>query len=425
MWKLTIALHFCFLVIQAGELRSQSSSELDSIVRYDYQGGDTLTSLKTIFTYNDAGLVKEELEQIWSLIRMQWESESRITISYQDQRVDTMTTWEYHQTGWIPKTRTVTHYDDQGNSLEIVSQTWDDTMNIWHHQTRTRQEASSANSRYLLHSTWNPDLQSWIPVDSTSSILSEDGRVLSDTSYAWISFGGFYFYSSLTLYVYDRAQNLSTRSRYNFNVDSFAFLPRSRDTFAYDQQRFEILSRFDSWNGQTQSWEPSLRIDRSVNDDGYLSESRIFFFDFFSGQLIPTSRLEYMYTDGYDRGLADSLVLSVKNFIYIGNVEIPDWKTHYFYSLSETTSKRNFDGKDLIIIYPNPASDFVSLEGNLTAIKYYRWITLDGKILSDSEISGNQIRVPVISNGPAPLYLILADPDRRPLRIAKILITGH
>lgn len=425
MRKLTTALLFCFLVIQTGELKSQTSTHLDSIVRYDYQGGDTLTTLKTIFNYNQAGLVIEELVEIWSIIRMQWESQSRTTKSYQGQRVDTLTNWEYHQTGWIPKTRTITRYDDQGNILEIIAQTWDEVMNLWLQQTRTRQEESSANTRYVLHSKWSPDLQSWIPIDSTSYVLGEYRRVMSDTSYAWIGFGGFYFYSSLTLYVYDSAQNLSTRSRYNFNVDSFAFVPRSRDTFAYNQQRFEILSRFDSWNGQTQSWEPSLRIERSVNDDGYLSESRIFFFDFYSGQLIPTSRLEYTYTDGSDQGLSDSLVLSVKNFIYIGNVEIPDWKTHYFYSPSETTSERNFTGKDLIIIYPNPASDYVSLEGNLTGIKYYRWITLDGKILSASRISGNQIRVPVVNNDAAPIYLILADPERRPLQIAQILIAGQ
>lgn len=425
MQKLTIALLFCFLMIQTGELKSQTSTHLDSIVRYDYQGGDTLTSLKTIFTYNDAGLVVEELVQIWSIIRMQWETQSRTTKSYQGQRVDTLTNWEYYQSGWIPNTRTITRYDDQGNSLEIISQTWDDAMNLWIHQTRTQQEESSANTRYLLQASWSSDLQTWIPVDSTSSILGDDGLVLSDTSYVWISFGGFYFYSSLTLYVYDSAQNLSTRSRYNFNVDSFAFLPRSRDTFAYNQQRFEILSRFDSWNGQTQSWEPSLRIERSINDDGYLSESRIFFFDFFSGQLIPTSRLEYTYTDGSDPGLSDGLVLSVKNFIYIGNVEIPDWKTHYYYTPSETTLERNFTGKDLIIVYPNPARDYVSLDGNLTGVKYYRWITLDGKILSDSKISGNQIKVPVVSNGPAPMYLILADSDRRPIQIAKILVTGR
>jgi hypothetical protein len=89
------------------------------------------------------------------------------------------------------------------------------------------------------------------------------------------------------------------------------------------------------------------------------------------------------------------------------------------------TPDRNFTGKDLISIFPNPASDFVSLYGNLDDIKYARWITVDGKIISDFKISGDRIRVPVVSDYPSSLYLILADQDGRPLQITKILVTAR
>lgn len=412
------------LIISGPPAISQTRFSLDSICRFDYLSGDTVPSLKTIFTYDPEGKEIEKTEQSWSLSAMRWEFQSRITQSYQGLLPDTITNWAYAGQLWQPRMRTTHHYTPAAELEETVTQEWDDSLGEWVNKTQTRRSDLPSGNTYRVQSKWDSSLMNWVIVDSTVSIHNEPDQVLSDTTYQWFGFAGIYLYSSLVEYRYDSSQNLVSQSRYRYDLSSLEFLPRSRDTFAYDQKHFQILSRFDTWDGQTQSWVPSLSIDRTPNADGYLSESRISFHDFISDKLIPTSRLEYTYTDGSGRGLADSLILSVKNFIYVGAIEVPDWKTHYYYSPVNLTPTRDPSSVESLSIYPNPASEDVFLKGELSNVHSFQWITAEGKILITQKLSEDLIRVPAVE-GNRYIYLLLSDRQGKPLRIEKILVNGQ
>jgi hypothetical protein len=403
---------------------SQTHFTLDSICRFDYLSGDTVPSLKTIFTYDAAGKEIEKTEQSWSLAGRQWEFQTRITQSYQGSLPDTITNWVFAGQHWQPSMRTVHLYTPGAELEETVAQEWDDGPGEWVNRTQTRQGGLQTGFPYRLRSMWDSSLMNWVIVDSTVSVHHESDRVRSDTTYQWFGFARIYLYSTLVEYRYDSLQNLVSQTRYRYDLSSLEFLPRSRDTFAYDQKHFQILSRFDTWDRQTQSWVPSLSIDRTPNDDGYLSESRISFHDFISNELVPTSRLEYTYTDGSGRGLADSLILSVKNFTYAGTIEVPDWKTHYYYSMVNLTSSRDLIHVESLLIYPNPASAVVFVQDELTNVRYFRWISAEGKMLSTGELSGKRIQIPGV-NGTQYVYLLLSDEQGKPLQMVKILVNGQ
>ncbi len=404
--------------------KSQTRFTLDSICRFDYLSGDTVPSLKTIFTYDPEGKEIEKTEQSWSLAGSQWEFQSRITQSYQGSLPDTITNWVYSGQLWQPSMRMINRYGPGKEPEETVSQDWDDNPGEWVNQTQTRRGGLQSGKTYRLQSKWDSSLMNWVIVDSTVSVHDESDQARSDTNYQWFGFARIYLYSSLVEYRYDSSQNLVSQTRYRYDLSSLEFLPRSRDTFAYDPQRFPILSRFDTWDVQTQSWAPSLSIDRTPNDDGYLSESRISFHDFISNELIPTSRLEYTYTDGSGRGLADSLILSVKNFTYAGAIEVPDWKTHYYYSMVNLTPSRDLIHVESLLIYPNPASEDVFVKGELSNVYSFQWISAEGKILSTGELSGKRIQIPDV-NGTQYVYLLLSDRQGKPRQMTKILVTGQ
>ena len=87
----------------------------------------------------------------------------------------------------------------------------------------------------------------------------------------------------------------------------------------------------------------------------------------------------------------DTFLLSVKNIIYQGPFEVPDWKTWHFYS-SPTTS---VDGPYAMgwKIFPNPAHRFVQVSGVELPAKYF-WLDLNGRVIEEGTLITSRIGVP-------------------------------
>ena len=134
-----------------------------------------------------------------------------------------------------------------------------------------------------------------------------------------------------------------------------------------------------------------------ANENGLISESLVSFASFFDGTLARTSRIEYNYFDGENRSEEDTLLNTVMAYIYQGPVEVPNYITTYYYSPQEITSSHQYIDDSILTVYPNPAKQVIRLKGDFPANLQYRWIALDGRLLS-SGIVTRQITTPMTQN---------------------------
>ena len=276
-------------------------------------------------------------------------------------------------------------YSD-GRLTTLFNQVWKD--NRWQNGTRNEFGQDSSGTTTVNY-YWDED--TWVISDSTFSLFMDDIQ-LSAESFEWVDSLNTYQQLSFTLMEYDSVWNLIKRTRSEYSMTSDTYRPRSRDTFAYDINRFQILSRFDVWIGFDSIWEPSFQIDRMPNENGFIGESLVSFANFLNGNLVRTSRIVYSYFDGQNRAETDTLLQTVMSYTYQGPVEVPDYITTYYYSNQQTTTIREQNLAD-IRIYPNPATQFVNIvKPNLQPLQY-RWIALDGKVVAQG-ISNTQIPTP-------------------------------
>lgn len=396
---------------------TQEKYLLDSTVRFDYLGGDTVASLRNVYFYDETARLSEKIEQNISPLSQNWESQTQESYHYLEEGdlIDTSTIWGFEGTIKIPVSRIINHYE-QRVLREVMTQEWNDSIQMWVNLSRTIIGASVENQSFVAHSQWDPATSGWVKLDSVVS-YRENGVKTADTTYAWVQIAHAYLRSAATDYLYDSIEQLILRTRYNFDFENSIFKPRSRDTFAYDDNGFQVLSQFDTWLSALQIWEPSFRISRTTNADGRLATSRTSFYDFISGALRPTSRLEYTYTDGNARSEKDSLFYSVKNYVYQGPFEIPDYVRYYYYHPQNLTADKNHKYVQ-IKVYPNPASDVVQVQGDLKAIRQYRWMTMDGILLSQGVMRNFSLKIP--GGTDTPLLLLLSSGDGHLLKVEKI-----
>lgn len=373
-------------------MHAQNTFLLDSTIRFDYINGDSIPSIKNEYIYDELGRLIQEIESNLPLVSLKWEQQNRQTYHYiDDTRLrDTMTSWQFDTDQWIPVSRTLYQYTG-GTLSQTIGQEWNDNNQSWSNVNLTYNLSAIPGYSYSVNARWDTLQSRWQPVDSTViHSLSEYLKV--DTIYSWIDIAQTYVQSRATISRFDSTGNIVVNERYIYDFDDTVFVPRSRDTFAYDENGFRILSQFDTWLSPLKIWEPSLRIERIPNSDGFLAQSSLFFFDFVSQLLRPTSRLEYTYTDGKARSEADSLIHTVKNFVYQGPFEIPDYIRIYYYQENNLTATIN-SPPETVAVFPNPASENVFLQGNSNFSKF-RWLDVTGRILASGTIRQENI-IPV------------------------------
>ncbi len=225
----------------------------------------------------------------------------------------------------------------------------------------------------------------------------------------------------VTQYLYDEENQLLERIRSSVDTLGHDLQRSSRDSFAYDTTGFQILSQFDIWNRQRESWEVSLRIEREPNDRGFISQSLISFQDDYQQMLIPTSRLVYDYLDESTGQGADSLLFHVKNYVFVGNVEIPDYQTNYYYTHDQINPIQEHTS-GLLYVYPNPAIDMVSIYG-LNESYQYSWLDMNGRLIKKGETSSRQLNLPEDKTGQ--LLILQIHLKGQPERYSFKVLTGN
>ena len=386
MWReITRSVPLSCLFFHLFLVTSAQPSLLDSTVRYDYLSGDTVATRKEIYRFDPLAREIERIVQTRRLNEDQWQNDGRTTTSYALDFADTITQWEYIGQSFQPIERVVLTKSE--NRSVSINQTW--ISGTWINETKQVQVRIEGQLKHQTSCQWSAD--QWQLVDSLTVLSNSQNQITSDTQYVYLPLFRVYLPRAYSSRYYNDRGDLIEHQRFEYDADSLTFLPRSRDTFGYDQDGFQLFSQFDLWLTSERIWDASLKIIRSKNEHGLLDSSKILFQDFVSGELRPTSRLEYQYFAGSSEGGLDTILRSVKNIIYQGPFEVPDWKRWYFYGSTITAVQ---DRKHYFQFYPNPAKSVVYLRDPKGLIKWYRLLSLEGKIIQEGAVDQHRISLP-------------------------------
>lgn len=95
---------------------------------------------------------------------------------------------------------------------------------------------------------------------------------------------------------------------------------------------------------------------------------------------------------------------------------------HQPLEISEVTSKAENLSKTQVLIYPNPAMDksTLRLEGKGSSVYHYQIFDIHGKLLSNKEIAGDRIDIPLHRLNPS-VYILKILQDKQEIKVYKIL----
>ncbi len=384
---------------ERGQLLTQAVS------KYDLFANALITQWKYVYTYDDYGRLTSEIAYLVG---------------------------DYAPYDLAYDTKEEYVYADDG-SFEITMYNWNEGWSLDHKEK--------------CYALWGGDWEAAPDGSSTTLYLERIDslfalvKIEEDT---WFLAGKMYFiyqdYDKLTeeyTEEYDEDGSIDSKSRtqcsYNENGDlllkTFSNYSQMDDEWIIAiQNEFEYndANQITMSEDRTLSWSsgnlvPTIRNTYEYDEDGNLKVKSLYFYDFANeGQLILSGKFEFTYKalntnnimlpysdigyyshshDFYDKALyARAAISEVKHYDYSYSTESLEYEKTGTYYYSEYTGAVNAinETKEMKVgMYPNPASDNITLKYNLMKHGSLDIYTITGQRVETVILSGNQVSVDV------------------------------
>ena len=407
--------------INAWQNSFELKQSLDSVVTEYYDNDEWIQYNLREYTFNSKGFntqsIQHELnEEEGDLTPMYkndfyFDDNGNVT-SINDSRQDEMTdNWEYYSKreytydvdinltsyvlygrnegndDWTPFHKVAYDYDLNGNVIEGRSYGWNEISKEW--VLFIKEDFIYDENTYLEQRTsytWmDPD--EWRNSRKTEYVNDQNGNALQRTSYKSLT-GDDWVYDSKE----ERAFNfigLITKAVYTDWVDSTGqWINDIRQDYAYDTHENLIESITFAWDTISNNWLSVSKVELAYNFNFVLEDI-----------LLPASWPEF--------GVSYNIMPLYKNMLteiaYFAKVDttwkIEDRETYYYAERNiSAVSEMHFDD---INIYPNPANDFISIEGfvNSKAVVAALFDLQGRKLLTQDVSESNQINVSHLKSG--------------------------
>jgi hypothetical protein len=398
---------------------AQDFVRADSSIRFTYVENDSMRNAKSIFAYDDEGREIQKIEQRWSTTLLLWENASRTTQHYSNGVVDTLTGESFIDSTWVRVSRTINLIGVDGDLVETTSQE-PDVNGEWAPNTLIKWPSKDRAFPNLVRYEWDTLSKIWNPTDSTIQTYGSRGEVVFDTTFSWVDSLNSFQYARATEYLYT-GENLTGNILYQYVSDSNAFFPQVRLTNQFIDDQFLSYSEFERWDTASNEWITQSILERIPNSNGFLAESNFIFYNPAVDSLILFTKSLYTYTDGNGKSAEDTLLFSQKSFLYMEGIETPSWVEYFYYPKEDVTSLLDHSIRNLSI-FPNPATNYVQLQGDIQSIYFFRWLSLDGKVLFQGRLADNKIPVPGQGQRGNQLILDLINTEGQHVHSSQILV---
>jgi len=309
------------------------------------------------FTYDGSGNNLTETDQVWD--GSGWVNSTLITNTYNGTgKKLTSQTQQWDGTSWTNSMLETWTYDGTGNNLTAMVQQWDGSNWLYSSLETWTYDASGNNLSYLSQSSWDGItwVNNWTIIytyDSNGNQLTELDQMWQDPD--WQNY-------ALSTYTYD---NNGNRLTYLYQNWYGSWTNYSRGTSTYDGNGNCLTEIHQLWNANT--WRNYVKSEYTyqnnmINGDG---------FGWNGGDWVPGE---------------SSLSLRLPNngnpLIFFQNMA---YNAKAYWSLYPTGTKDfNTLPSSLLMIYPNPANNYLTLKPNLNQPEQvcFNLINFSGTIVS-------------------------------------------
>jgi len=361
--------------IEKFQIRSEKTQVfwLDSIRYFSFDQMALSWDLmyKRSHVYDPVGNLTEEMEFFYNPVSMQYENSYRYLMVYSPNNFLVQSTAQYWNSvtlDWENDYRTLFTNNSSGVVTEYVYQYWNGLQ--WVSSYKEELAVNSMNQwTEITGFYWNDISNAWIndyKAEISYTSFNEWNIVLV---YYWDDIFSIWDLNTRITYTYNSI-NLLVQSLYEMFVGG-TWQNDYKSEYTYNTNNKEILGISQYWDIMNNVWVLSSRVQTSWNAEGNMSE----------------------------------IVYSYHNQIEW----VPSWKDEHFY--------KNVTGvphhQDISLnVYPNPVTDELNLNFDESMFGKAMIYSLTGKLLYDTDFSGQSVTIPVYSL-PGGMYVLKVQTDNQ------------
>ncbi|WMN11501.1 T9SS type A sorting domain-containing protein [Marivirga salinae] len=364
-----------------------------------------------------------EYQQLDSIVRYGYDEEvekwnkplHKLSISYDSNYNDTLilqSVWDKSSNEWLDLTKEIKEYNETnhikirefhvigrtGNRIQyaynVNNKLIEKTESFfksgeWHYKQRNVYTYSSENllvsdSVYRYNFLENRE---WLNIGITTFYYDDAGQLLHDSTYIkpWLqgnNIGDWRPFSS-TSHQYNESQNSEEITFLTWEILPGSFIPSSREFIQYHNEAGDISARINfEWNKNQNVWDSINAVQYSYSDEDELVEYRRQIWDTNPSTVVELLNFDYSVSNdemllpsstlnSYPQSIFHHKILSIES----GRLKLNSNQTEkfgvakFYYSTHEREVVTKIEGSqygDPLRVYPNPASEFISVNFKAT-----------------------------------------------------------
>lgn len=334
------------------EYDSSGNAITELYTEYDSSSELWKNNILSSYTYNNSGNPIEGIERFWDETEGSWVIEGKVNMTYdanQNVNLEIYSSWSEDDGVWIEFDKYEYTYDN-GNLVLLLNQEWNFDNDVWENFERFVVTNNNGQKEEAIYQSFDTENVNWTNLEKYNYTYNASAPQIIELASTWDAIDSEWDPLETIDYHFDNNGN-PTVELSDYVVNSW---PYSKYTYSYDTS---IL--YDTIDGP-----PIISFDPDYNSE------------------IVNKPLDYIYEE-YDN----------INEVWM-NVE----KETYVYSDDNTTNISDLN-KNLLVVYPNPASNFVNFKisgtdinkADLSVSNLQGQLVLSQPILAEETIDISQI----------------------------------
>jgi len=323
--------------------------------------------------------------------------------------------WDTDSSKYLRSEKGYMTYDADGNRTSYTQYQWVQSTGDWilSYKEQFSFDANGNNTSFTSH-FWDQDSSNWVGNYKLEYTFDAGDNNILTVRYEWDVSTSLWVLSSKKEYTFDVNGYVSVQSESIWLADSSKWIMQSKSEREYDANGFNTLSISYDWDDMLDQIVASKRWESIPDSFGNTQTSVISVWDISKNDWVERDKTEFSFDYAYSRqDLMTPLVAKHKTirrieYMYENDeLKSGEWKViddfAYFYSDLAVNVAEIFRGE--LSIYPNPATDYFQVEGDLDAdevrIVMYN---VSGKMFMNQVLHrGGRIPVSHLSKG---IYII-------------------
>ena len=349
-----------------------------SSISYDYDGTSLVLDWKELISYDASQRIILRSNSSWSDTQNKWLNEGRSNITYQSNTIERIyENWDKNTGVWNKTLKEVQTENSNNQIVQQINYSWNAQSSTW-----------TENSKIVFSYNVNNDIDTVITYSWNTMwendykevyLFNSNNNNTKTIIYRWVNNTWQYFEKTNSKF---DSNNMFTSVVSEDYVSSNSSWEYSDSTF-YSNQGDDI-DYYEGYDWDGTAWEKSEKDDLTHNT----SYS-------FSDLLLP---IEYQEDDEIYLYFTHMLT---KLVIYEGDAGnwVPDMDADFFYSNITINSLEN-NKQESISIYPNPATDFITIANKSNKLLNMYIFDISGKkIMQQSFSSSKKIDISKLESG--------------------------